>query len=84
MSQLFPSEEIVQRRAAKIPAGRFGSPDEIAELAAFLVSDASALIRGEVVTIDGGEWLAGAGEFNELVDQPPSFWEAMRQRTGRK
>jgi len=84
MSQLFPSEEIVQRRAAKIPAGRFGSPDEIAELAAFLVSDASALIRGEVVTIDGGEWLSGAGEFNELVDQPPSFWEAMRQRTGRK
>ncbi len=84
MSQLFSSEEIVQRREAKIPAGRFGSPEEIAELAAFLVSDASAFIRGEVVTIDGGEWLGGAGEFNELVEQPPSFWEAVRQRTGRK
>ena len=84
MSQLFPSEEIVRRRESRIPSGRFGSPDEVAELAAFLVSDASALIRGEVVTIDGGEWLSGAGEFNELVDQPPSFWEALRQRAGRK
>ena len=84
MSQLFPSEEIVQRREAKISAGRFGSPDEVAELAAFLVSDASAYICGEVVTIDGGEWLSGAGEINELVGQLLSFWEAIRQRAGRK
>jgi len=84
VSQLFPSEEFVKRREARIPAGRFGTPDEVAELAAFLVSDASAMIRGEAVTIDGGEWLSGAGEFNDLVDQPPSFWEAMRQRAGRK
>jgi len=84
VSQLFPSEEFVKRREARIPAGRFGSPDEVAELAAFLVSDASAMIRGEAVTIDGGEWLSGAGEFNDLVDQPPSFWKAMRDRAGRK
>ncbi len=84
MSRLFPSEEIVARRQARMPAGRFGMPDEVAELAAFLVSDASAMIRGEAVTIDGGEWLSGAGEFNDLVDQPPSFWKAMRDRAGRK
>ncbi len=38
----------------------------MANLAAYLVSDFSAYVNGEVVTIDGGEWLQGAGEFNML------------------
>ncbi len=83
IARLFPTEEVVERRKARIPAGRFGTPEEIAELAAYLVSGASSWINGEVVTIDGGEWLSGAGEFNELIDQPESFWEALRQRSRR-
>lgn len=37
-----------------VPAGRFGDPEEVAELVAFLVSDAAAYITGEVISINGG------------------------------
>jgi NAD(P)-dependent dehydrogenase (short-subunit alcohol dehydrogenase family) len=47
----------------KIPAGRYGRHDELANLAAYLLADESAYITGECVVIDGGEWLMG-GEFN--------------------
>ena len=54
-----------------------------AGLAVYQIADGAAYVTGEVVTIDGGEWLSGAGEFNELIDQPESFWEALRQRSRR-
>ncbi len=47
-------------------------------LAAYLVSDYSAYMNGEVVTIDGGEWLQGAGEFNMLEAIPKEMWDAFR------
>jgi NAD(P)-dependent dehydrogenase (short-subunit alcohol dehydrogenase family) len=78
-SRLLPAEELLDRRRARIPAGRFGAPEELAELAAFLVSDASDWIRGEVVTLDGGEWLYGAGEFNEFLELPREQLEALRR-----
>ena len=37
-----------------VPVGRFGEPEEVAELVAFLVSDAAAYITGEVISINGG------------------------------
>ncbi|MBQ9138415.1 MAG: 3-oxoacyl-ACP reductase FabG [Alistipes sp.] len=37
-----------------VPAGRFGEAEEVAELVAFLVSDAAAYITGEVISINGG------------------------------
>jgi NAD(P)-dependent dehydrogenase (short-subunit alcohol dehydrogenase family) len=80
-SRLLPSEETLRARRSRIPAGRFGTPEELAELAAYLVSDAAEWIRGEVVTLDGGEWLRGAGEFNDLLDLPPGEWEALRRRS---
>ena len=52
--------------AASVPLKRVGQYQELANLAAYLVSDFSAYVNGEVVTIDGGEWLNGAGEFNKL------------------
>jgi len=78
-SRLLPTEELLDRRKARIPAGRFGSPEELAELAAYLVSDASDWVRGEVVTLDGGEWLHGAGEFNDLLERPGFDWKALRR-----
>jgi NAD(P)-dependent dehydrogenase (short-subunit alcohol dehydrogenase family) len=62
--------------AKKIPLGRVGEHQELANLAAFLVSDFSSYINGEVVTIDGGEWLQGAGEFNHLGKIPQELWDA--------
>jgi NAD(P)-dependent dehydrogenase (short-subunit alcohol dehydrogenase family) len=74
-SRLLPTEEISEARKRRIPAGRFGTPEELAELAAYLVSPASDWMRGEIVTFDGGEWLRGAGEFNDLLDMPPGIWK---------
>jgi len=72
-SRLMPHPGMEKAMKKRIPAGRFGTQEELAELAAFLVSDASDWMRGEIVTFDGGEWLRGAGEFNDLLDVPPEL-----------
>ena len=46
--------------AKKVPLKRVGEHQELANLAAYLVSDFSAYVNGEVITIDGGEWLKTA------------------------
>lgn len=61
----------------KIPLGRLGQHQELANLASFLLSDYSGFINGEVITIDGGEWLQGAGEFNMLKDVPEALWDQL-------
>ncbi|HVY49895.1 MAG TPA: SDR family oxidoreductase [Minicystis sp.] len=71
-SRLMPSPEIAEAGKAHVPLGRYGEPEELANLAAFLVSDYAAYITGDVVTIDGGRWLAGAGEFNQLAMADPA------------
>ena len=63
--------------AKKNPLKRVGEHQELANLAAYLVSDFSSFVNGEVVTIDGGEWLQGAGEFNMLEDIPQEMWDAL-------
>ena len=61
----------------KVPLGRVGHHNELANLAAYLMSDYSAYINGEVITIDGGEWLKGAGEFNMLEEIPKEMWDML-------
>ena len=61
----------------KVPVGRVGKHQELANLAAYLMSDFSAYINGEVIVIDGGEWLEGAGEFNMLKDVPEEMWDML-------
>ncbi len=61
----------------KIPVGRLGNHQELANLAAYLISDFSAFVNGEVITIDGGEWLKGAGEFNMLEKIPEEMWDML-------
>lgn len=63
----------------QVPLRRVGNHQELANLAAYLVSDFSAYINGEVVTIDGGEWLQGAGEFNMLENIPKELWDMLEQ-----
>ncbi len=79
MKRLMPSEEIVESVKRKNPFGRFGRLDEIANLAIFLMSEGAEFINGEVITIDGGEWLMGAGQFNGLMSMDSSFWDAMNR-----
>ncbi len=61
----------------KVPLKRVGNHQELANLAAYLVSDFSAYINGEVIVIDGGEWLQGAGEFNMLEAIPQELWDQL-------
>ena len=73
--------------AKKVPLKRVGDHQELANLAAYLVSDFSAYINGEVIVIDGGEWLQGAGQFNILEKIPQEMWdmlEAMIKNKGSK
>jgi NAD(P)-dependent dehydrogenase (short-subunit alcohol dehydrogenase family) len=80
-SRLLPRPELEDAAKQRNPLGRFGTPEEFANLAAFLVSDGSGYINGEVVTMDGGEWLQGAGEFTALGRQlTPQEWERMTPR----
>jgi len=80
-SRLLPRPELEELAKARIPLGRFGTLEEFANLAAFLVSDGSAYINGEVVTMDGGEWLQGAGEFTALGRMlNENEWEMMKPK----
>lgn len=80
-SRLLPRPELEDTAKKRIPLGRFGTMDEFANLAAFLVSDGSAYINGEVVTMDGGEWLQGAGEFTALGRElTQKEWEMMKPK----
>ena len=63
--------------AKKVPLKRVGDHQELANLAAYLVSDFSAYVNGEVITIDGGEWLKGAGQFNLLEQIPEEMWDML-------
>ena len=65
-SRLLPRPELEEFARRRIPMHRFGTLEELANLAAFLVSDGSSYINGEVVVMDGGEQLQGAGEFTSL------------------
>ncbi len=63
----------------QVPLRRVGEHQELCNLAAYLVSDYSAYVNGDVVTIDGGEWLQGAGEFNLFDDVTKEQWDAIEQ-----
>ena len=63
-----------------IPLGRTGRHEELANLASFLVSDFADYINGDCITIDGGEWICGAGEFNMLTEMTPADWGKMAER----
>jgi len=65
----------------QVPLRRAGERQELANLAAYLVSDFAAYLNGEVVTIDGGEWLQGAGQMNFLEEVTPEMWDWIGEAT---
>lgn len=59
----------------RIPLNRFGEHYELSNLAGYLMSDFSSFVNGEVITIDGGEWLKSGGEFSWLDAVPSEMWD---------
>jgi NAD(P)-dependent dehydrogenase (short-subunit alcohol dehydrogenase family) len=80
-SRLMPRPELEKFALARNPLGRFGTIEELADLAAFLVSNGASYINGEEIKMDGGEWLQGAGEFSTLGRLlTEKEWDAMKPR----
>jgi NAD(P)-dependent dehydrogenase (short-subunit alcohol dehydrogenase family) len=79
--RLVPKPELAAAFEAKNPLRRPGRHEELANLAAFLLADESGYINGEVVTIDGGEWLQGAGQFNFIGPlMSEADWQALKPK----
>ncbi len=79
-SRLMPSEEVEALFAGQVPLGRYGEHRELADLAAFLVSDHAGYITGQVSVIDGGMLARGSGEFNVLDALSEADWDALARR----
>jgi NAD(P)-dependent dehydrogenase (short-subunit alcohol dehydrogenase family) len=62
--RLVPTKKLADVWEQRNPLGRTGKHEELMNLVAYLLSDQSGYINGDNITIDGGEWLAGAGQFN--------------------
>lgn len=76
-SRLLPTPEIQALFEKQIPLRRVGEHVELANLAAFLLSDAAAFITGDLIAIDGGESAWNGGEFNVLDEVTPEQWDAL-------
>src|SRR5687768_15579207 len=83
-SRLLPGELVKKfDPAERIPLKRVGEHQELANLAAYLMSDYAAYVNGEVITIDGGEWLKNGGEFSHLDMIPDEMWDQMEKSRGK-
>jgi NAD(P)-dependent dehydrogenase (short-subunit alcohol dehydrogenase family) len=82
MSRLLPGDIGEKLKVEnKVPSKRVGNHQELANLAAYLVSDFALYMNGEVVIIDGGEWLQGAGQMNFLSAVPDEMWDWVEKAT---
>ncbi len=83
-SRLLPGDLVKKfDPALRVPLKRVGEHQELANLAAYLMSDHSAYVNGEVITIDGGEWLRNGGEFSHLEAIPEEMWDIVEKNRGK-
>ncbi len=79
-TRLLPGDLMKKFDPAKSTSlNRLGEHQELANLAAYLVSDFSSFMTGENVVIDGGQWLKGAGQFNALSAIPNEMWDTIEK-----
>ena len=53
MTQVLP-ENVKEAATAQIPLGRFGKPEDIANMVAYLASEKASYITGQIISVDGG------------------------------
>lgn len=83
-SRLLPGDLVKKfDPAQRVPLKRVGEHQELANLAAYLISDFSSYVNGEVITIDGGEWLRNGGEFSHLEAIPDQMWDTIEKMRGK-
>ena len=68
----------------RIPLKRLGEHQELSNIVAYLLSDYSSYITGEVMTIDGGEWIYNAGQFSWLDKIPKAMWTIIEKTIRKK
>ncbi|KAM4687307.1 2,4-dienoyl-CoA reductase [(3E)-enoyl-CoA-producing], mitochondrial [Discoglossus pictus] len=78
-SRLDPTGEFESNMIPRIPVGRMGTPEEIANLATYLCSDYANWITGAIIRMDGGEYVFMAGEFNSLTKVTNEQWDIMEK-----
>lgn len=81
--RLLPDPSLEQKLIDRIPLKRVGEHAELANLASYLISDYAGYINGEQITIDGGEWIAGAGQFNWADTISPEQWDELEEKVKR-
>jgi NAD(P)-dependent dehydrogenase (short-subunit alcohol dehydrogenase family) len=67
-SRLLPDASLEEAARERVPLKRFGTPEEIANAAVYLMSPGAGYVTGDCLTIDGGEWLRNGGEFSWGTD----------------
>lgn len=83
--RLFPEEALPKEFLEKskiensVPLGRVGEHQELSNLAAYLISDYSSYLTGEIIALDGGEWLYGASSMNRFREIPNEMWDLIEQ-----
>ena len=78
-SRISPGKSWEDEHIRQHPMGRFGTHDELTNLASFLISPGAAYINGDCITIDGGQWLRHGGQFNDLGSVPDETWDKMAE-----
>jgi len=78
-SRLDPSGQFRAHMIERSPSQRLGVPEELANLVTFLCSPYASWITGEIVTFDGGESPALAGEFNALQRVSDKEWDMLEK-----
>lgn len=81
LARLRPGENDPAEKAAALnPLGRVGTPEDIGNLATFLLSPGAGWISGQTIALDGGNWLSQGGGFRDYLAWGDAEWEAARAR----
>lgn len=78
--RLRPVGEGQDPSAKRNPMRRVGRPEELGDLAAFLLAPDSGWINGQTIALDGGDWLANGASFTQYWDWGDAEWQAARER----